>query len=216
MIEKIEFLFLGLHLLEPMAMVTNILVVFSCFFGVTKSRGPKVIFWRQFFLTFALASFTGGLSHLFWNYWGFYGKIAPWFFGVVATSFLTYSMMDLFSFNVKTKQILAKIIVSKAFLVLTLAYWHWSFLIVAIDTIASLILACGIGSAVLFFTGRNENAKHILFGVLLMLPAAVVFLLKIDIHLWMNREDLSHIFIAFGLLYFAKFAFSHGGSAARL
>jgi hypothetical protein len=38
-----------------------------------------------------------------------------------------------------------------------------------------------------------------------MLPAAVVFLLKVDVHLWLNREDLSHLFIAFGLLYLVRF-----------
>lgn len=205
MIEKIEFSFWGLSLLEPMAMVTNLLVVSACIYGYVYVIGPKVTFFRQFFLFFAFASFFGGLSHLFWNYWGFYGKITPWFFGVVATSFLTYAMFDLFDFRNRTKRILAAAVVFKSILVLVLAYWNWNFLVVAIDTIASLLLACGLGSTILYFKGINEQAKHILIGVLFMLPAAVVFLLKVDVHLWLNREDLSHLFIAFGLLYFVRF-----------
>lgn len=41
-----------------------------------------------------------------------------------------------------------------------------------------------------------------LIGFLVMLPSAAVFLLKLDLHLWMNREDVSHVLIASGLFFF--------------
>lgn len=206
MIEKIEFIFLGLELLEPMAMVTNLLVVASCVYGFFQIKHSDFVFWKHFFLLFAIASFAGGLSHLFWNYWWFYGKIVPWFFGVASTSYLSLAMIKLFRWKEKTNHLLAGLVLLKAVVVLSLAYLNWNFLIVAIDTIASLILACGVGSAVLLFNKQRARARYILYGVLAILPAAIIFLLKFDAHLWLNREDLSHVFIAFGLLFFAKFA----------
>lgn len=188
-----------------MAMVTNIVVVLSCLYALSRRNFARLIFWRWFMVLFALASFFGGLSHLFWNYWGFYGKIVPWFFGVLATSVLIYAMVDLFRIGAKTSKIIAVLIALKAFLVLLLAYCNWNFLFVAIDTIGSLFLACGIGSWILFNKKGLKSARFISYGVLVMLPAAGVFLFKFDLHRWLNREDLSHLLIAIGLLFFAKF-----------
>jgi hypothetical protein len=206
MIEKIPFSLFGLDLLEPMAMITNLIVVISCVYGYSNVRKASyLVFWRWFFASFALASFLGGLSHLFWSYWGFYGKIAPWFFGVLATSALTFAMVDLFRLSPPTKKFIMALVVAKALTILSLAYYHWNFLFVAIDTIGSLLLACGLGSWILHFKKGVVQAKFIFYGVLVILPAAFIFLLKFDLHLYMNREDLSHLFIALGLLFFAKF-----------
>jgi len=205
MIDKIEFVFLGMNLLEPMAMVTNLFVIFVCVYGYKMSKHKNTKYWNLFFALFALASFFGGLSHLFWNYWGFYGKILPWLLGVAATSFLTYAMVRLFGFSAQTERKLVILLILKAVVLLLLAFWNWNFLFVAIDTIFSLVLACGIGGWILFYTKKSENVKYILQGVLAMLPAAFIFLFKFDAHDWLNREDLSHILIAMGLLFFVSF-----------
>jgi hypothetical protein len=209
MIDKIEFNLFGYALLEPMAMITNGIVVMSCLLAFTRMKHARLIHWRIFFILFALASFFGGLSHLFWNYWEFYGKIAPWFFGVLATSFLTYAMVDLFRFDARTNNILSMIIGLKAALILFFAYANWNFLFVAVDTIGSLLLTCGLGSWFLYSKRALSSARFISYGVLVMLPAALIFLLRFDLHRWMNREDLSHILIAIGLLFFAKFGTSY-------
>jgi hypothetical protein len=205
MIDKIEFSFLGLELLEPMAMITNLIVVFSCIYGYQKINQGDLFFWRLFFFSFALASFFGGLSHIFWNYWGFYGKISPWFFGVIATSALSIAMIKLLNFRQALFQTFVALILLKALVVLVLAYYHWNFLFVAIDTIGSLLIACGIGALFLYIQKSRQSAKYILYGVLIILPAAFIFLFKFDLHRWMNREDLSHLFIAVGLTRFVKF-----------
>jgi len=206
MIDKIPFSLFGLSLLEPMAMITNLIVTLSCIYGYSKVRKANhLVYWRWFFVSFALASFLGGLSHVFWNYWSFNGKIMPWFFGVVSTSLLTFAMVDLFRFDRRVGVFISFVIFFKAITILSLAYYHWEFLFVAIDTIGSLLLACGVGSWILHFKKGVVQAKFIFYGVLVILPAAFIFLLKFDLHRYMNREDLSHLFIALGLLFFAKF-----------
>lgn len=204
MLEKIPFSLLGFDLLEPMAFLTNGLVAFVCVWGFLKSQMLGITKWKYFFLFFSLASFTGALSHLFWNYWGFYGKIAPWLFGVFSSGLLLAAMIDLFSFRKSTRLFFHVFIFVKGAAILVLAFSFWNFLFVAIDTILSLFLACGLGTIILFFHYGRKDLINILIGFIIMLPSAAVFLLKIDLHLWLNREDISHILIALGLFFFTR------------
>jgi hypothetical protein len=167
-------------------------------------NGFAFYFWQLNFLFFALASFSGALSHLFWNYWGFYGKITPWFFGVLSSGFLMAAMIDLFSFRKSTRLIFHLFILAKGVFILTFAFAYWNFLFVAIDTILSLFVACGIGTFILYFHYDRKDLINMLIGFLIMLPSAAVFLLKLDLHLWLNREDLSHLLIASGLFFFTR------------
>ena len=185
-----------------MALITNGLVTIVCVFGFIKAKRLSLLSWKIFFLTFGFASFFGAWSHIFWNYWGFLGKITPWFFGVVSSAFLVVAIVELFNFSEKTKKILKAILVFKSIAILILAYSYWNFLFVAIDTILSLFIACGIGSFVLYFHYNKKEYISLLLGFLIILPSALIFILKFDAHLWLNREDLSHILIAFGLLFF--------------
>ena len=202
MIEKINFDLFGFELLEPMAFITNSLVTLVCLFGTIQSKRLNLTVWRFFFTTFAIASFSGALSHVFWNYWGFNGKIIPWLFGVISSGLLVEAMIKQFHFKVKTVQILRASIFLKGIGILFFAFSYWNFLFVAIDTIFSLFIACGIGTLLLYFHYQRKELYFMLVGFLVMLPSAAIFLLKLDLHLWLNREDLSHLFIAAGLFFF--------------
>jgi hypothetical protein len=202
MVEKVEFPFFGLDLLEPMALITNGLVATVCFSGFRRAHTLGLTKWFYFFVFFATASLSGAFSHLFWNYWGFYGKIMPWFFGVLSLGFLVAAIADLFDFNRGVKEFINYFLFFKGVFVLSYAYLHWNFMFVALDTILSLFVACGIGSSVLYFVSKRRELKNLLLGFLIMFPSAFVFLLKLDLHLWLNREDLSHILIASGLYFF--------------
>ena len=204
MIEKISFSLFGFELLEPMAFVSNAVVALVCATGAFRAGKLGMSKWMIFFVAFALASLSGAFSHLFWNYWGFAGKVIPWFFGVVASGFLTVVMIDLFDFRFVTRRLLHFLVVIKGVFVLFMAYTQWNFLFVAVDTILSLFVACGIGTFVLYFKYKRKDLLLMLIGFLVMLPAAFVFLFKLDLHLWLNREDLSHFLIASGLFFFVQ------------
>lgn len=215
MIEKIPFTLLGFELLEPMAFISNAVVAIVCLFGVIRSSKLGMTKWMLFFLSFAIASFSGALSHLFWNYWGFFGKIVPWFFGVTASGFLTLAMFDLFGIKSRVRGLLYFLVVLKGVIILFMAYSQWNFLFVAIDTILSLFIACGVGTFLLYFKFKRKELFLMLVGFLIMLPSAFVFLFKIDLHLWLNREDLSHFLIAIGLFFFVQsLKHIHGNNAA--
>lgn len=217
MMDKIEFVLFGLDLLEPMAFVTNMLVMLSCLYGYYRTKNVDSAFgsyWRLFFISFALASFFGGLSHVFWNYWWFYGKILPWFFGVVSTSFAALAMLEARTISPKAKSRWQLVIFLKALLVLVLAYSQWSFLFVAIDTILTLLGFAGIYGVTVMKQGY-PSVRFVVYGVLVLLPSAFIFLLKYDLHRWMNREDLSHILMVIAIQLFAISVLRHKESVTR-
>ena len=214
MTDKIEFPLFGLDLLEPMSFVTNMLIVLVCIIGVNAASSENLKYWRGFFFFYAVASFIGALSHLFWNYWDVYGKILPWLLGVVATSFLSFEVLRQLDFFKRRTKLLLAVLITKGALVLILAYTQWDFIFVAVDTIASLVISCGIIGAYLVYGKKLSFFKFMFFGLLLMLPSAFVFLFKVDIDRWLNREDLSHIIIALGLLLFIKTVRDYPSEAA--
>ena len=187
-----------------MALVTNLVVTLVCALGYFKARPLGLSYWRDFFLFFGIASLFGGLSHVFWNYWGFYGKIIPWLFGTLGSAFLAFAIFDLFNWTQSIKKSFAFFLIFKATLVLYAAISKWDFVYVALDSISTLFIVCGVGSFIFYF--RNNNPRLVLMpmGFLVMLPAAFVFLFKIDLHKFLNREDLSHLLIASGLLFYIK------------
>lgn len=185
-----------------MAFITNGLITLVCLTGAIHSKKFNLREWNYFFTTFAIASFSGALSHLFWNYWGVYGKIIPWLFGVISSGVLVEAMIKQFHFTNKTVQILRISILVKGTFILLFSFFYWNFLFVAFDTIFSLFIACGIGTLLLYYQHQRKELHYLLVGFLVMLPSAAIFLLKIDLHQWLNREDLSHLFIATGLFFF--------------
>jgi hypothetical protein len=203
---KIEFSLFGLDLLEPMAFVTNMVVVITCMIAYLRTReltSGYARWWKAFFISFALASFFGALSHVFWNYWWFYGKIPSWFFGVVATTCSAFAMLEVARLQKKVKNLWRSILLVRAMLVLAMAYFFWKFLFVAIDTIVIYISFAGIYGAILWRKGY-AHMRYNMLAMVFLIPTGFIFLLKIDLHEWMNREDLSHLLMCVSIFFFSE------------
>jgi hypothetical protein len=203
---KIEFSLFGLDLLEPMAFVTNMCIMIVCLVAYYRTRelsSGYALWWKRFFLSFALASFFGGLSHVFWNYWWFFGKIPSWFFGVTATTCSAFAMLEVDKLKLNTKNRIWVLIALRGILVLIGAYAFWKFLFVAIDTIVVYIALTGVYGAILWKKGY-AHMKYNLIAMIFLIPTAFIFLLKIDLHVWMNREDLSHLLMCVAIYFFSE------------
>lgn len=203
---KIAFSLFGLDLLEPMAFITNMLMVIVCLVAYFRTKDKRTAYahwWRGFFLSFSLASFFGGLSHVFWNYWWFYGKIPGWFFGVIATTCSAFAMLEVTVIVPPRKRLFRLIILVRGLLVLVGAYVFWKFLFVAIDTMVIYISLVGVYAAMLYKKGY-DHMKYNLIAIAFLIPTAFIFLLKIDLHEWLNREDLSHILMGVAIFYFSE------------
>lgn len=214
--EKIQFVMFGLDLVEPMAVVTDtVLGVLSVVLGWRLNRiktdHPFRSYWIWFFFIFGVGAFLGGLGHTFFNYTGIPGKFPSWLAGPMSIYMLEQAMiaahpdddaLSVFKLISFWKMMFVYLVFG---LVCTYAPIHenpqLAFLPIAINTILGVILTAG-------FLGRyyakrlKPEFKYFVYGVIVLLPTAFIFLLKINLHPWFDKNDFSHILMMIGIYYF--------------
>jgi hypothetical protein len=190
--EKIAFEWAGLQLLEPMAILLNFaMALLSGYFawrlhgGTTYQRA-----WGYFFLTFALGAVAGAVGHGMYGYWGIPGKMPGWFIALLAIYFLEQA--QLLAVESKPWALWLNRISSAKLIVLALAVaWQPSFGWVIVQT------ATGLLPGLLLFgwayQGQRSANKRFWQAFVLMIPALLLVAFKVDPHLWMNRDDVSHL-----------------------
>lgn len=192
--EIIHFSFFGLDLQEPMALVTNWLIASFCFYAFVKLRkemSEEVILWRKFFLFLAISTLMGGIGHLFFVYFGMEGKYPNWVTGIIAGYFAGSAMLVRLQ-NLKVKKALQVVLIVKALVFLTLSIAIHNFVFIAVDSIVTYLLFCGVIGFIQYRKGI-DSMKFMVYGVLVCLPSAFIFLLKLNPHRWLNKDDLSHL-----------------------
>ncbi|MCB9222565.1 MAG: hypothetical protein R2780_13085 [Crocinitomicaceae bacterium] len=215
--EKIHFVLFGLDLVEPMALITDLIMgSISVYFGIKvgkiKSEHPFYQYWKWFFLIFGIGSIIGGFGHVMYNYWGVPGKFLSWLSGPVSVYCLEQGMISLYPDRkifgrLKLASFWKFVAVITAW-ILVLVFVDLSekpsrgFLPIAINTIVGVSLTAGILGMIYFRKGLSPLYKYFYLGVLIMLPSAFVFLLKINLHQWFDKNDLSHILLTLGIIYF--------------
>ena len=120
--EIIYFSAFGLDLQEPIALVFNWLMALVCFvsyFSLRSNTNPEIKLWKLFFLFFGLSTFIGGFGHLFFQYFGVYGKFPHWIGGIISAYFAGRAMLFRLG-NLKLKQRLKLVLIIKAFVFLGL------------------------------------------------------------------------------------------------
>lgn len=213
---KIEYQLFGLDLLEPMALVTNSILGFLALFFALRvskltSKLPFYKYWKLFFLYFGIGIFLSGLGHTFYNQLGMYGKVIGWMSGPFAIFMAEKAMVSLHWDEAKKKLlntlIIVKVIVAYAAFAVMLVITDESkidtqpFLPIAINTIIGLFGFVGVLG---FKYTEKLSAKFKFFwlGILVLLPTALIFLMKVNIHQWFDKNDFSHIIFCIGITYF--------------
>jgi hypothetical protein len=199
--DPIQFDWFGLHLQEPMAVVTNGMIALFCFFAFFRLRhwdNEANYWWRLFYLTFGFSTFFGAFGHAFFQYWGMYGKFPCWTLGCLANVFAARGMLAFAPYVFPRKEAILVIWLKSAVL-LAVAIITQKFLFVAIDAILTYIAYTGVFAQLLVKKGAREM-KFMVIGVLVLLPSAFIFLLKLNPHRWLNKDDLSHL-LMLGCIY---------------
>ncbi len=203
--ELIEFELFGLVLQEPMALLTNWLLSFFTFYAFTtlkKSVIINLVYWKWFFLFFSISTFFGGLSHLFFQYFGIEGKFINWITGVFSGYFLGKAMLFHFE-NTSLRKKSNVFLIFKSIVLLVVALVTKKFIFIAIDAIITYVYFVGILGYILYKKGVEEM-RFMVIGVLIGLPSAFIFILKINPHKWLNKDDLSHILMVVCLFFIFK------------
>lgn len=213
---KIHFEMFGLDLVEPMALVTDtILAILSIWLGYLlikiKKDHPFRTYWVWFFILFGVGAFLGGLGHVFFQQLGIAGKTPSWLSAPIAIYCLEQGMIAA-HYN-SEKLALYKLL---SFWKMVVVYFIFSmvllygavdenpglpFLPIAFNTIFGVIMTAGVlGGA--YAKKMGPEFKYFVYGVLILSPSAVIFLMKINLHQWFDKNDLSHLLLMAGIYYF--------------
>lgn len=204
--DPILFDFMGLHLQEPMAFLFNLIIAGFCFYAFTHLRtrvsDPATANWRLFYLTFGISTVCGAFGHLFFQYTGIPGKFPCWTLGQLANVFAARAMLQFSGFSrlSKTNEIL---IWTKSGVLLIIAFATRNFLFIAIDAILTYIIYTGIFGYVLRKRGLEEM-RYMVIGVIVLLPSAFFFIMKLNPHRWFNAHDVSHVLMFACIFLFYK------------
>jgi hypothetical protein len=214
--DKIQFVLFGLNLVEPMAFITDTLMAsLSIYLAISvgrfKSNHPFYTYWRWFFIIFGYGAFVGGLGHVFLNYWGVVGKFPSWICGPISIYCLEQGMIAIHP-NEKKLNLFKLLSSLKLILVYGIFVYICAtqpiaerldlpFLPIAINTIVGTILTAGL-LGLYYSKVMTRKFKYFYLGVLVMLPSAFIFLMKINLHQWFDKNDLSHVLMSVGIIYF--------------
>lgn len=199
----IQFEWLGLHLQEPMAIITNLMLSVFCAFAYLRLRGSNSTankWWRLFYLFFGWSTFFGALGHAFYLYFDVYGKFPCWFLGCMANVFAAKGMLSFQGYSRLTRPIELTIWIKSLLFFILAAITH-KFIFIAIDAIITYLTFTGAFAFVLIKRGLTEM-RFMLIGVLVLIPSAFIFILKINPHRWLNKDDLSHLLMLGCIAFF--------------
>ena len=201
--DKIAFDLFGLHLLEPMALITNWIMSAFSLFAYLKLKNTAihdVVYWKKFFFLFAISTFFGGIGHLFFNYFDILGKFPNWITGVLSGYFAGKAIIVNLKNNALEKKCELFLIIKGAILLLA-SIATLNFVFVAVDAIITYVIFCGFMANSLYKKGIVE-LKYMTYGVLVCLPSIFIFFFKINPHRWLNKDDLSHLLMLACIIFF--------------
>lgn len=203
--EKLPFMVGNLCLQEPMALITDwliTLVAFILYYKLRPLTGDFVRNWRFFLISIGLSTFFGGLGHLFFEYTGFYGKIPSWVLGNVAAFFAGKAMISTFLLKASSHKFLLNFLYVKFGLFTFLALYYKSFTFVLIDTAITYLVFC-LGYGMYYWKKKGFSSfRYMILGVIILISSAFVFVFQINLSLWLNKDDLSHLIIATAIIFF--------------
>lgn len=192
--EIIQFSIWGLKLQEPMALITNWLIAAFCFFALFRlkwSDSYPVKYFRLFYLVLGISMILGGLGHLLFQYLGVYGKIPSWILGTLAGYYIGKGVLFYWRGH-QSYAFLNAFLILKSIVLLALSLIFLKFIFVAIDVIITYILYSGYIALRLWMNDKIEM-KFFVYGIIILFPSMFVFLMNINLHRFLNRDDLSHV-----------------------
>ena len=195
----------GLQLLEPMALILNLVMSFQSFLYYQKIRAsfasPFSAYFSKFFLFISISTFFAAWSHLFYNYLGLVGKIPGWATSIISISMLEYAMVIYLypKGNILLKSIIA-ILIASAF---GLLIFELKFLWVAIHTAIGIVLFLGVPFSIRISKGTDQ-VGFFFWGFISLLILLPVEVLRLNLHPWFQHHEISHIFMICALYCFSK------------
>ena len=214
--EKIEFELFDLKLLEPNTFIGDLVLFLLAMYFVYKTSDLKkhhqfFRYWHLFFLIIGLSFLSGGFGHLMYNYWGVPGKYPPWLLGFIAIYFVEQAMISFYHVK-KKKDLFVKLSTYKLFLFLVIEILLFVFYPLSEDPVKGLILPSVSSFIGLFLTigllgyhyqkTIHPSFKYLWISTIVLLPSLIFHVFKINIHPWLDKNDLSHLLLLISLVLY--------------
>lgn len=203
-LEDLPFTLFGLCLQEPMSLVTNLLIAIPAFVFFLRLRKEDDAFkknWAFFFLFLSISTGLGGLSHVFFQYTGMVGKMVTWFFSFISVFYSGRAMLSVPILPPKIRKVGMSLLVVRILIFAVLAFATIDFLFITIDTAIGYLAYC-LGLGIYYWRKGLNSFKYMVYGIIVLVPSIFIFLLKINPHIWFNKNDLSHVIIAITITFF--------------
>jgi hypothetical protein len=213
--DKLEIELFGLIIQEPNGVISDLVMsIVGIILGILlirkygKSEFEK--WWIAFFMLYGISAFLGAFGHGFYHYFGALGKVPNWVTGIPIIYFIELAMISLIT-DLNRKRTFKLLALSKMVLVYVIFTWicftvtidekpKLPFLPIAFNTILGVSLSAGVFGYQ--FYKRESAFKQIVIGVIIMVPSAFVFLMKINPAKWFDKNDLSHLLLTVGIIFF--------------
>jgi len=202
--EIIHFTLGGLELQEPNVFVSDWIVAVFCLFISLKIKGmnnTRNRYFLLFYVFLCISTFCGGLGHLFFHYLGVFGKFPSWITVSIGSFYFCKAMLE----NRLGQRIvwIDHLVWLKALVLFVLSVVFQKFIFIAVDSIVSYLFFGGVLGGILW---RNMQIymRFIVYGTLVLIPSAFIFILDINLHVFFNRDDFSHVLILISSLLFYR------------
>lgn len=215
--DKMEFTFMNLELLEPNALLTDSLImvvgVFLGFLVVRNNKkisSPFFVYWKRLFFVYGIGFFLGGMGHVFFGYFGAWGKYFPLIFGLGIPLLIEHAMISLLP-EEKHKKLMTlskiKFVIALVALTLVILFVKGEktlpalLLVPSLNTFVGFVLACGV-LGLRFAKTITKSFNIFAITVLILVPAAILQAAKISFHPWFDRNDASHLLLIITLIMY--------------
>ncbi len=194
----------GIQILEPVTVVTDILVSIVCLYAYWKLRKLKtqsaaVKLFAYYFLTLSLATASGGIiGHGLQNTLGFGWKVPTWIISMISITFIERAAIiharPLFSKRTTRFFLILNIIELITMVVALISTLN--FFLVEVHAAFGLLAIVFLFELYIFIKMRNEESKILLIAVGFSALPAIVHLSKFSIDRWFNYNDIAHVLMA--------------------
>lgn len=215
---KIEFELFGLDLVEPNALIGDLVIFLVALYyylkiGKKRSSSTNLFLknWKLFYLWFGISFLCGGFGHALFNYTGVLGKSPSWFIGMLAPYFIEQATFSIYP-NVSSRKFWKQLSLIKLVLfifleIIVLSIFnidHAPELGLILPTVCSTIgLVFCLGVLGAFYQKRiHSSFKYMWISVIILALSVVPQVFKINFHPYFDRNDVSHVFLIIGLVLY--------------
>jgi hypothetical protein len=182
-----------------MAILWDGLICFSAllfYMYLRKKNDANLTSFIRFFIWMSISTFLGLFGHLFFKYFGFYGKFPSWICISITSYYFCISTLEINQINIKNWKIGLFI---KGISCLLISFMFTKFSFVALDSVVSYMVLGTFLGVKLF---KEQKNAFLLIGTICILPTLFIFGLKININRYFNKDDFSHFFIWLSLFFY--------------